>query len=787
MFRLILFTTMLLLVACRVNPDPQASNPTAKLELSDTSLTLEGKVGERPRARFVLTNLGDAILRYQLEAADAWLGLTETGGSLEANTSTTLSLTLFCDTEGQFESSVRITSNGGNATLMLRLECLPETETVNPVEPEQKPSSLNVMVTGLPEAAQAQVTVSAGAFEAQLSTTTMLENLRSGLYEIRAETVLYEANSYTASVSPSQLELLAGETKSVAVIYSLQVPETGNLALTVEGLAEGADIKLFGAFETTLTASQTLSNLAPGRYDLEVNPVTVEGATFRGNPNVLSVEVVANETARLTVVYACASLKVRDAALDAALKEILGQESYTCKDLEQYENLNLGKKNITSLSGLRYATNLKQLSAYQNPLTDITDLRYLSQLERLNLHSTALSDLSPLASLPVLRFLFLHNTSVKDLSPLSEMKSLRDLVLSDTLVSDLSPLKDLTELSYLDLNKTTVSDIRPLENLASLGGLALAETKIPDISSVQALSNLVFLDVSANNLTELGYLKSLTKLEELYAEENSIKDISVLSVLPDLTYLYLAKNEITDITALRSLSRLKELSLTENSVSDLSPLMRLEELELLSLQLNCLELNAVPTRGYFESLKERVVSLDVSRNPHLDCETRGLQKAIVHTFSEDAEGWDVSGSPALSLEIIRQGASSYLQAEADSLFSWRAPSIYQGDARDYIGKYLSFDVSVANPEVNRSLDVILQGAGIGIIIAELEPASQDWKNYRIQLDAESFGLPGRPSVHPTQEQFRELMADLRFVNISPNMPFAEANRSGLDNVWFGID
>ncbi len=811
MKRTILFL-LLLISACNQAAKPNEITAIPKLELSDSSLLLSAVLGERASERFELLNTGDTELNYSLSVTQSWLQFSSLSAKLELAAVESIRVSAICETVGSFEDIIKINSEAEEQTLKVTLECLEANPNTNPEpQPEPEPllpASLTITISGLPEGLNASVQLTADNFSRSFSDSESLTNLNAGEYKITAETVSQADELYSASVNPAQLELLAGESKTVTVSYSLQVPETGSLNLLIDGLPEAANANLIltkEGSETFLSQSQVLSNLATGRYDLEINEVNFEGASFQTNANIIPVEILAGQTTQVNVSYNCAQLVVADAALHSALQETLNQTNYSCKDLEGLEELSIQRKNIDSLQGLRYAKNLRGLSAYDNPLTNLNELRYLKKLEFLNLFNidaqdisalSALSqlnylalsnskvqDLSALSSLNKLLFLYLSNTRVEDISPLSQLTSLVELDLSATFISDIGGLANLSNLVYLNLNSTSIADISVLTNLLNLDELSLAETKIPDISALQALNQLTFLDISHNELSDLSYLKQASQLRRLDARDNNISDLSILVAMPELEELYLSKNTIRDISALSQTTELEHLDLNENSVSDLEPLLALNQLNSVSLELNCLEVMAVPTRGYIEQLNAKLQSLNVQRNPHVDCDTRNVQKAIVQTFDADAEGWTVAFS---RVEHVQRAGQSYLYAETERALSWSAPDIYLGDARDFIGKRMSFDLAVTQPDLDRIVTVIIGGAG-DLMIAPLEPATLAWRTFSLGLNRDSFYAPGPFDTPINQADFIKIMTDIDYISISPNSPPFQPSSTSLDNVSFGIN
>ena len=218
-------------------------------------------------------------------------------------------------------------------------------------------------------------------------------------------------------------------------------------------------------------------------------------------------------------------VNIPDATLLAKIKKTLdipAGTAVTQADMLRLTNLGLGESNVSDLTGLEYATNLKDLYAWDTQVSDISALSTLTNLEDLSLIGTQVSDISALSTLTKLERLHLNDTQVSDISALSTLTNLRvvgfgtvvnipdetllakikeelnisagtavtsadmlgltSLDLSGSDVSDLTGLEHATNLEELDLGGTQVSDVLPLANLINLRVLDISDTQVSDIS-----------------------------------------------------------------------------------------------------------------------------------------------------------------------------------------------------------------------------------------------------------------------------------------------------------------
>jgi hypothetical protein len=137
-----------------------------------------------------------------------------------------------------------------------------------------------------------------------------------------------------------------------------------------------------------------------------------------------------------------------DAGLKQAVEDALGVSDPTPSDMLGLTSLIRYYMDIRDLTGLEYATNLRELS----------------------LSSNAVTSLGPLSGLTNLQSLTMEDNRVGSLGPLSGLTHLRFLNMEANLITDLSPLLGLTSLQYLNVGENPLSD-------------TAYETQIPQIAA----------------------------------------------------------------------------------------------------------------------------------------------------------------------------------------------------------------------------------------------------------------------------------------------------------------
>ena len=354
-----------------------------------------------------------------------------------------------------------------------------------------------------------------------------------------------------------------------------------------------------GAFDTTITFSEAVSNFVQGDVSLsgtatasitdwKTTDNTVYTATITPTTSGTVILDIAADvatdaanngntaaTAQTVTINLSVLVAIPDANLAAAVRSQLGladDASITSQVILSLTTLSATNSGISNLSGLEYATSLTRLNLVGNSISDLSPLEELTSLTWLSLRLNSISDLSPLEDLISLTWLSLGLNSISDLSPLEELTNLTWLVLDGNSISDLSPLEGLTSLTQLSLRSNSISDISPLEELTSLRWLSLGLNSISDLSPLEELTSLTWLYLRSNSISDISPLEELTSLTWLDLDGNSISDLSPLEGLTSLTWLYLKSNSISDISPLEELTSLTQLWLNDNPILDTSPL-----------------------------------------------------------------------------------------------------------------------------------------------------------------------------------------------------------------------
>ncbi|MFQ7233556.1 MAG: WxL domain-containing protein, partial [Enterococcus hulanensis] len=248
------------------------------------------------------------------------------------------------------------------------------------------------------------------------------------------------------------------------------------------------------------------------------------------------------------------------------------QNQLTDMDMEALTKLNLYNKNLASLKGIEYATNLKELNCHQNNLTtlDVSNNPFLTTLLCADnlLTSLDLTDNSMLVTL-VCNY---NNLTTLDMSNCLSLTSLEGTYNQLTSI-DISHNTVLTSLN-LRSNKLTSINVSHNSLLKQLNCMSNKLTNL-ELSTNVLLEDLNFmyndlvnLDLTANTLLQTiqGSWNKLPKID--MPNNSSIRDIDVsFNKLTNLNFLSASNapllesfkcsaNQITDITGAYGLTNL---------------------------------------------------------------------------------------------------------------------------------------------------------------------------------------------------------------------------------------
>ena len=229
---------------------------------------------------------------------------------------------------------------------------------------------------------------------------------------------------------------------------------------------------------------------------------------------------------------------LEDENLENEIITILNKDNniITLKDMLKLRTLDLTNKNIKSLKGLEYASNLYTLILDG---TYITDLQYVP------------SSVTRISS---------KNLKEEVNIPDDRLKSLINVILGkgDRCILTFNDIKNLTVLDEFSNHIKSLEGLQYAENLKIL---SLLNNKISDINPLCSLTKLTYLDLSNNNLKDLSPLSSYYK-NISYIHANNQKIHLERTIIPQNNIFNLSLDFVKDIDG----SIIKNITPSNNGV-----------------------------------------------------------------------------------------------------------------------------------------------------------------------------------------------------------------------------
>ena len=128
------------------------------------------------------------------------------------------------------------------------------------------------------------------------------------------------------------------------------------------------------------------------------------------------------------------------------------------------ETLTLNKANLLSIEPIRFFTNLRSLTMFDNQIEDAVPVRNLARLETLNLSQNRIETIPTLQSTTI-KTLNMQTNRIASVNTLSQKTSITSLDLSGNRISDARPLNGLTAVTFLDLRSNQIEEESKVKDL----------------------------------------------------------------------------------------------------------------------------------------------------------------------------------------------------------------------------------------------------------------------------------------------------------------------------------
>lgn len=232
-----------------------------------------------------------------------------------------------------------------------------------------------------------------------------------------------------------------------------------------------------------------------------------------------------DEGAQTVIIVSKRNVSFADKDLETEVRKAIKKTTgdVTTLDLAQLSTLYIKDKSISSLEGLQYCINLKDLQVSNGKLSDISSIKGLVKLKKIDFSGNEISDISSFSNLTNLEAIYIGDNKISSLLPISNLKKLQFLSIYSNPIMDISPLSKLSALDLLNLSDTLVMDIKPLARLTNLTLLNIGATQVCDISPIKSLTKLTTLNLLDSSVLDITPLKSLKNLTTLYLENSGTK------------------------------------------------------------------------------------------------------------------------------------------------------------------------------------------------------------------------------------------------------------------------
>lgn len=349
---------------------------------------------------------------------------------------------------------------------------------------------------------------------------------------------------------------------------------------------------------------------------------------------------------------------IADPNLAAVIRETLNIASDTRLTPQHLANLitiDVQAPEVSTLTGLEYATALTELNIANATVSDLASLKALTELTTLGLNGGSVTDLTPLAGLVALTTLRLSNNAIESVNPLAALTELTSIDLSGNAITAIATIESLTGVTDLNLNDNDITSIDGLESLTALRTLDLGDNSLTDITALENLTRLTRLNLNGNSLENITPLEDLIALTALALNGNSITEINALDSLTALAVLELSDNSVSSLAPLTSLTTLTTLALSGNGISDISSLANMTMLTTLDLGENSIS-SITPLQ-----LLTGLTTLDLSANSLTDIESLQGLTALTRLYLNGNNISDVTRLAGLTnLELLRLAGNPVL-------------------------------------------------------------------------------------------------------------------------------
>jgi hypothetical protein len=289
---------------------------------------------------------------------------------------------------------------------------------------------------------------------------------------------------------------------------------------------------------------------------------------------------------------------IKDRAFERDIRHELNSE-ITIDNLLKVEKLNLFY-DIRNLEGIKYLTNLKELSIYNTKyIKNIDQIKLLHNLEHLEIGGCTFKKIGFIKNLSKLNELELSYVKIDNDYIIPNIKNLKEITLEGIKQKNLSFLNNNTQIESIDLNGCGFKSYKGIEKIHNLKkfkftGKSLKSEEIEYINKLNTINNIT---IYFTNFEDIEFLKNITNINTL--------NLDCHLFVYDITNFYIP-----------SIKNLKELKLESIYSKDFNFAKNVKQIE--SLTLNDYVLESFKEFNNFKNLKKLKIANSQIRNVDIE-------------------------------------------------------------------------------------------------------------------------------------------------------------------------
>ena len=203
------------------------------------------------------------------------------------------------------------------------------------------------------------------------------------------------------------------------------------------------------------------------------------------------------------------------------------------EQLIRLEKLECSNNEITELGGITNCTVLKYVNINSNKISDISLLsKSAAKLETVLLDSNQISDLSPLKDASNIKYLTFNDNNISDISVVKNFKNLKVISGDKNNISSIEALSDLSSLYAISFAHNKIADMTPIKTLStkiketmSILDLSYNQIKKIELTGSKSYEGVFLFSNPITSVDEVSNIKGMN-IAVTYYEGMNVKELS---------------------------------------------------------------------------------------------------------------------------------------------------------------------------------------------------------------------------------------------------------------------